>query len=131
MITIRKGQSNEVWLTLPERTTLGTPVYLFEFISDFTKKSVTFLCSFTLVAEYAVFDIVESDTAEPLNGIITLNPSGFWAYTVYEQMSTTNIVPSLAFGVVETGKVQVLDTPYTDSVYTQQSTTNEVYVNGE
>lgn len=131
MITIHKGQSNEVWLTLPEKTTATNSVYLFEFISDFTKKTVLFICPFTLVAEYAVFNITESETINPLSGVIALNPSGFWKYNVYEQLSSTNLDPLLAAGMVETGKVQVLDTPYTDSIYTQQSTTNEVYVNGQ
>lgn len=131
MITIIKGQSNEVWLTLAENTTITNANYLFVFVNDMTKKSVVFVCDYESKAEYAVFNIVESNTPNPLEGVVSLNPSGFWRYTIREQESATNLNPLLSGEIVEVGKVQVLDTPYTNSYYTQQSSTNEVFVNGK
>lgn len=89
------------------------------------------MCAYESKAEYAVFNIVESNTPNPLEGVVSLNPSGFWRYTIREQSSSTNLNPLLSGNVVEVGKVQVLDTPYTNSYYTQQSSTNEVFVNGK
>lgn len=130
MITINKGQVNEVWLTLAEYTTISNPRYLFVFTNDTTKKEVRFICSFTSNAEYSVFNITESNTPNFLNGVVTLNPTGFWSYEVYQQSSATNLDPSLSQGKVESGKVQVIGTPYTNSIYENQNTTNEVYING-
>ena len=132
MITITIGQENEVWLTVAEKTTITNPNYLFVFKSDFTQKEVIFIAPYVNNAEYSVFTIEEaSSNLNFLQGKIKLTPSGFWSYEVYQQTSSTNLVPTSAQGLVEVGKVQVLDTPYTDSIYQQQSTTNEVYINGK
>jgi hypothetical protein len=132
VITITIGQENEVWLTVAEKTTITNPNYLFVFKSDMTKKEVIFIAPYVNKAEYSVFEIEEaSSNLNFLQGKIKLTPSGFWTYEVYQQTSSTNLVPTSAQGLVEVGKVQVLDTPYTDSIYQQQSTTNEVYINGK
>ena len=129
VIQITKGQVNTVYLTLKELTTLANPNYLFVFTNDTTYKQVKFICSYTVEAEYTVFDIEETNTPSVLEGKITLNPSGFWTYEVYEQSSTTNLNPALATGKVESGKVQVLGDTYAVSRYTNTTTTNEVYTN--
>jgi hypothetical protein len=132
VITINKGENNQVWLTVAENTTLTDPKYLFVFTSDITHKEVIFIAQYESKAEYAVFNIEETSTGlNPLHGKIELLPSGFWSYKVYEQTGPHNLDPNNAHGIVEVGKVQVLDTPYTDSIYTQQSATNEVYINGK
>ena len=72
--------------------------------------------------------IIETNsTPDPLVGEVELPLVGFYTYTIYEQSSSTNLVPANATGVVEVGKVQVVDTPATDSTLTNTNNINYVY----
>lgn len=118
MIQINKGQNNLITVTLFEKTTLSSPTYLFKFVNDVTKQTVRFIAtnSSAYTYRYDQFLITETSGATNLtSGVITLSPTGFWSYTIYEQTSTTSLDERQATGIVETGKVKVIgdDTEYT------------------
>ena len=111
MIRINKNQNNLITVTLEEKRTLENAVYLFKFTNDITKQSVKFIAQ--NISEYTYrydqFLITETTGANNLtSGVITLSPTGFWSYTIYEQVSNTNLNESLSGNIVETGKVHVI-----------------------
>jgi len=108
MILINKNSSNEVILTLSEKTSISSPTYLFEFTNDSTKQTKVFIS-----ADYSnnkerfnVFNIIETATEVPLTGRVSLT-IGDWKYKIYQQASTTNLVVANASGLVENGRVEV------------------------
>lgn len=130
MIQITKASVNNIALTLTEKCTLTNPNYLFVFQSDETRDSYKFIAAdtSTFKERYNLFAITETDTnPDNLDGEVTLPLVGFYKYTVYEQASGTNLDPSLATGVVEVGKVQVVTTPNSDSTLTNTNNINYVY----
>lgn len=108
MILINKNSTNEVVLTLSEKTSITSPTYLFEFTNDSTKQTKVFIS-----ADYSnnkerfnVFNIIETATEVPLTGRVSLT-IGDWKYNIYQQASTTNLVVANASGLVENGRVEV------------------------
>jgi len=113
MIYIRKNQANTVVLTLNEKATSTTHDWLFEFTNELTGQTKLFT-AFELssnTSRYNEFVITESATENLYNGTVTLSPTGYWNYTIYEMADTspTILLPASAIGVVETGKVFVYD----------------------
>jgi len=111
MILINKNSSNEVVLTLSEKTSIVNPTYLFEFINDATKETKLFIS-----ADYSnnkerfnIFNIIETSTEVPLTGRVNLTV-GNWKYNIYQQTSTTNLVVANSGGLVENGRVDVVGT---------------------
>ena len=130
MIQITKGTTNNVALTLTEKCTLTSPYYLFVFQSDETRDLYKFIAADTSTypKRYNLFAIVETDSSpDPLAGEIELPLVGFYKYKVYEQTSSTNLDPALATGIVEVGKVQVIDTPAADDKLNNTNNINYVY----
>ena len=130
MIQITKGTTNNVALTLTEKCTLTSPYYLFVFQSDETRNLYKFIAADTSTHpdRYNLFAIVETDSSpDPLDGEIELPIVGFYKYKIYEQTSSTNLDPALATGIVEVGKVQVIDTPAADDKLNNTNNINYVY----
>lgn len=111
MILINKNSSNEVVLTLSEKTSITNPTYLFEFINDATKEIKTFISAdFSNNKErFNIFNIIETSTEVPLTGHVSLTV-GNWKYNIYQQSSTTNLVVANSGGLVENGRVDVVGT---------------------
>lgn len=108
MILINKNSSNEVVLTLSEKTSITSPTYLFEFTNDSTKQTKVFISvDYSNNKErFNVFNIIETSTEVPLTGRVSLT-IGDWKYNIYQQASTTNLVVANASGLVENGRVEV------------------------
>lgn len=106
-MTIEKNTANNVVLTLAEKSTLLSPEYLIEFISDITgqTKVVAIDDISQYVESYNKFVITESTTEDLQNGIVYLSPVGKWKYNVYEMQSSSprNMNIADAVGLVETG----------------------------
>jgi len=126
MIKINENEINKAIFTLTEKVTLLPPVYfLFEFISDTTLKSKIFTASdiSTNICRYNEFIIEETDGVEDLlNGVINLEPNGYYKYNVYQMSDPTNLDIELTEGLVENGKVyfkgdiiKPITKPYTDN----------------
>lgn len=111
MILINKNSSNEVVLTLSEKTTIVNATYLFEFTNDATKEIKTFIAvDFSNNKErFNIFNIIETSTEVPLTGRISLTV-GDWKYKIYEQTSTTNLIVANSGNLVENGRVDVIGT---------------------
>lgn len=130
MIQITKGMTNNVALTLTENCTLTNPYFLFVFQSDETRDLYKFIAADTSthIDRYNLFAIVETNsTPDPLAGEVELPLVGFYKYKVYEQTSSTNLDPASATGIVEVGKVQVVDTPSADDKLSNTNNINYVY----
>ena len=131
MIYLNQNSSNRIIYTATENTTLtGTTYYLFELISDDTRTAKYFVPdnTSTNTCRYDESIITVSATTETLTGStvsIDLDPVGYGKYNVYQQTSATNLDPSLANGIVETGKYYVSgDTKPTVFSYTGNTETD-------
>jgi hypothetical protein len=109
MIYLNKNTSNEIILTLKERASLNSPVFLFNVISQ--SKTETNFISPTISSNtrYDRLRIIETgSTSQNLTaGTVNLD-SGYFTYNVYEQTSTTNLNLTGTTGVLlETGLLYV------------------------
>ena len=134
MIVLTKKTTTNFVCTLYELTTIQQNAgYLFEFESDQTKeKYYTVLTDIsTNISRYNEFNFIENKVQDPVNGQILLGSAGYYTYKVYEQLSSTNLDPTniAVVGVVEEGKMKLIDTSYEPSFtqHTVSPTTNVVY----
>lgn len=132
MLKITKNQNNTLILTLNEKKTLASPVFLFRFINDMQRTEAAFIASdiSSYPDRYNKFTFTEtSGTQIATSGTIELSPAGFWHYEVYEQTSTTNLDHSLADNLIplEIGKVLVIGTPSQFIRYEQQDKQFKAY----
>lgn len=103
MLLITKASTNTLLLTLTEKCTITNPYFLFVFWSDVTKQELSFILADTSIYKYRYnkFTFVEPTTQEL--------EEGYWNYEVYEQSSSTNTDKAQATGLVEQGKLKVVD----------------------
>lgn len=130
MITLIRNNSNEIVVTVTEKTTLDSPHYLFAFTSDDTSETFTCICEniSANTARYDRFVVNEQPfDADGTAGQITLNQEGGYSYTIYEQESDTNLDTALAGNIVEQGKARVTGAAITDEAYEPETTTHKVY----
>ena len=132
MIRIERDSINVVVVTLTEKVTITSPTFLFSFKSQ-ENNTVNFIASdvSTQTERYNQFSIEEvgSNTGniDYLNGKVQLLPQGQWRYTIYAQTSTTNLNPSLANEIVETGIVIVYDLDNPTVEYSEPSSNTDIY----
>ncbi len=111
MLIFRKDSVNIIRTSLAELSTLASPTYLIEMISDQSLISTTCIAADTSAypSRYNEFTITETATPNNLNAEILLEPVGYFTYNIYEQTSTTNLTPNDA-GVIllESGKARCL-----------------------
>ncbi len=100
-MNLQANQTNSnVPLSLEDSTTLSPAVYLFEWQNEQTKVKYYAICQdvSTVGAQRDrsnLFDITEG-TNDPLNSKVILGNDGRYIVTVWEQLSTTNLNPTLA-----------------------------------
>ena len=101
MLTIEKGQTKYIYATLAEKTTISSPTYLFSVTHIQTEIEYNTILNdvSTFSERYNKFQIIE--------GVTQNFKIGEYAYTFYAQTSTSNLNPSLANEIVETGIFQV------------------------
>ena len=130
MIILNKNSTTNFVVTLYELSVLVDPYYLFVFTSAQTKVSY-----YTIIADtstnkkrYDQFTFVEG-VDDAVNGKLILGKGGYYTYEVYEQASSTNLDPALASGLVEQGKMKLLDSTETPNFtqHTVTPSTNIVY----
>ena len=132
MILITKNTTNNIILTLAEKTTLTNAVYLFEVTNDSSEVVKCFIAEDISPNKqrYNEFDLIENATEDLLNGTFELGLSGFYTYNIYEQTSTTNLEPTLSTNLIETGKLNVVSTIAELEQYNGNQTQTTVYING-
>jgi hypothetical protein len=107
---IRKDQTNNVVLTLRERSQLVNPYYLFEFIHKFsdTIRYASFQNQASSNIRYDLLVMLEGVDPDPLDGEIRLI-EGEWSYNVYESVSQTLDVAETTGRILQTGLIIVTD----------------------
>lgn len=130
MIHLNNSTSTTFAVTLQEKTTLTNPVYLFHFKNDTSNSNYYVIISDTSTQKqrFNLFTFTEG-VNDALNGSLILGKSGYYDYFIYEQSSSTNLDPNNSTGLVEQGKMRLLnvnDNPnYT--THTVAGVTNYVY----
>ena len=127
MIYIQKNSSNNVILTLSEKSTLSNPYYMFVFQNEYEINSpgVTFSTDdiSSYQNRYNQFVIVENELGSVTGGTSSLSlVSGQWSYNIYESETPTLDILETTGRVIEEGRMVVsgaddnIET-ITDSVY--------------
>lgn len=130
MITITRGTTNTIILTLTENVSIGNPVFLFVFTDDQTNQAYSCIAADQSEFTYRYNEFLITETASPnlLTSQINLPSPGDYHYAVYQQTSTSNLDPSLSEGLLETGKLVVLTTSSdTNNTYDSEPKSNIVY----
>jgi len=129
VILINKNSTNNVVLTLAEKTTLTNVIYLFEVTNDASAEVKCFIADDISPnpVRYNEFNLIENTTEDLLNGVFELVLSGYYTYNVYEQTSSTNLNPTLAANLIETGKLNVVDNTTATTQYNGNQTQTVVY----
>lgn len=129
VILINKNSTNNRILTLAEKTTLTNVVYLFKVTNDQSGVVKCFIADDISPnpVRYNEFNFIENTTEDLLNGTFELELTGFYTYNVYEQSSTTNLDPTLATNLVESGKLEVPDNTAELTQYNGNQTETIVY----
>jgi hypothetical protein len=114
---LRKNSVNTVSLTLVEKTTLPNPYYLFEFQNIYTrKKYFQIFTDVSISGEARIraneFNIEVVDSGSGANKII-LGDIGQYNYTIYEQVSDSNLNPANTTSIVERREMRLLDSEAT------------------
>jgi len=127
MIRINKDETKEVIFTLTEKSTLSTPYYLFEIVSNDTGNKVYFTNDdFSFNTERFNSFTFSEGGPDPLNGGFTLDP-GSYDYFVWETEYSDNLSVASASNVVERGLFEVIGT-VPSSIYTEiDGSTQYVY----
>ena len=114
---LRKNSVNTVSLTLVEKTTLPNPYYLFEFQNIYTRKKYFQIFTDVSISGEArtranEFNIEVVDSGSGANKII-LGDIGQYNYTIYEQVSDSNLNPANTTSIVERREMRLLDSEAT------------------
>jgi hypothetical protein len=125
MIHLIKGQVNKITLTLSEKATLTSPNYLFYFKSRNTNETVAFVILnnadlSTYKSRFNAFNIT-------VNSYFANKLPGEWTYNIYEQISTSNLIPANATSLLESGQATLNDTnQFNFTTYSNQTNTYKV-----
>lgn len=129
---IRKGEINQVVITVTEQTTISSPYYLFEFISKATKIPTYCIAQATTTARCDTFQITEKSNPVAASGEVSL-AEGDYTYKVYQQSSSTNTDPNnttlaaSGFAYVEIGLCRVPSSGNEVTEYSGSDTTYKEY----
>lgn len=111
MLIIRKNQTNNLIATVSMNKTLPNPYYLFSFQHITTKERVSFIPQvINSNVRYDKFRFIEV----PVTNLGAVPPEvnfpylGQWYYSIYEQISSSNTNPALAYNKLESGRAVVI-----------------------
>jgi len=135
VLEITKNANNPIVLTLTEKVTLASPYYLMRCVSDgnLTEKAFILPSDQSIYqTRYNQFTVTESTNEILTSGTVSLNPSGWWTYYVYEQTSSSNLDYRLSTNTVplEIGRMWVKYTATNVKKY-EQTTYFKGYGNGQ
>ena len=130
MILLTKGNTSDVILTLFEKTTLGTPYYVFVVTCDDTgvDKIFTGVDVSTNINRYNQFVFELNSTEDLNNSVIDLTLKGYYKYKVYSTSVMNDLDINNVTELVESGKLYVDgDEQLTKTSYTGGNNTKVVY----
>lgn len=111
MLIIRKNQTNNLIATVSMNKTLPNPYYLFSFQHIASKERISFIPQvITSNVRYDKFRFVETYTTNLSVPTPEVNFEylGQYYYSIYEQISSSNLDPSLAYNKLESGRAWVI-----------------------
>ena len=133
MIVLGQGE-NITYFTLSDSVTLtsSTPYFLFKFVSETTKEEILFVSDniSSATTNYDEFVITLSGTSNPTGGTITMAPSGYWDYYVYQQYDQYNLsLDNVVGNFIDNGFVKLIDGPNSmiQNQWTGATSTNTYY----
>lgn len=105
---LKKGEVNNIALTLSERSRLVSPYYLFVFKSKFSLEDLFAYCTLQAVSNirFDLLQIEEKINPNGLNGEVFLI-EGEWSYEVYESQEPTLIVSETTQRIIQRGFIIV------------------------
>jgi len=131
MIQLNEGTSGNICVfTLNENTTITAPIYyLFEFIGVDSNTPKSFLATDTTdnkcrFNQFTIF-LVTAANEDLTIGKLNLS-GGRYKYNVYQQNSSSNLIPADAGSIVELGFVEV-QIPIFQTIYNDQTNTKIIY----
>lgn len=131
MQIINRSASNVLVFTLTEKVTLSSPKFLFELKCSQNGKLYYFIAanSSSYTYRYDKFTVTETTAAleSPTTGSINLPYIGQYEYRVWEQSSATNLNPANTTTLLETGLIEVKETPSTINKYSGNPITVNQY----
>lgn len=129
MVKITQTTTNTVIVTLTEKVTISNPYFLFKFENQQTKQLYYCISADTssYTDRYNQFSIIEKVNPTLTAGEIRLASEGFYNYTIYEQVSSSNLDPANATGIVEKGIAKVFGVARTKYTHTPSPTTYTAY----
>jgi len=121
MLRLQKNGTSELIVTASELVTLSNPYFLFEFMHEQSNKSVYCVLTDTSLttSRYNSFSFTDGVDA-------TFKYAGYYIYKIYQQDNGTNLNPALSDGLVEEGRMIVIETDSPDYEYVQ-TINNEIY----
>ena len=138
MLRIQKGETNYLYATLYENSTVANPIYLFKFTSQQSNVDYYFISTDTseYITRFNKFTLIEKEDADTLDGEVTLGYEGFYDYTAYQTTLTTlsglttaaDAIPYI-LKTVEVGLVMVELPTQEEITYTDVAQTNIIYQN--
>lgn len=125
MIHLIKGQVIKIILTLSEKATLTSPNYLFYFKSRNTNETVAFVILNN--ADLSAYQERFNAFNITVSSYFATKLPGEWSYQIYEQTSTSNLIPSQATSMLESGQASLNDTSqFSFTTYHNQTNTYKV-----
>lgn len=116
---------SKIVVTLNEKRTLTDAVicYLFIFTHSISKQVNAFVYS-TGDDESAAQERYNQFTLEDVTSKFSGFPTGEYHYTIYQQLSVSNLNPALSAGEVESGKMMLIDSNAAEvfTTFTEQTT---------
>lgn len=124
MIHFIKGQTTKVVVTLKEKQTLLAPNYLFYFTSRATDKTKAFV----VLGNTDVSNFKDRFNAFNIatNSYFANYESGEYTYAIYEQTSSSNLLPALATTLLELGQMSLKNA--TEFEFTTYNQTNNTFI---
>ena len=121
MLRLQKNGTSELIVTASELVTLSNPYFLFEFMHEQSNKSVYCVLTDTSssTSRFNSFSFTDGVDA-------TFKYAGYYIYKIYQQDNGTNLNPALSDGLVEEGRMIVIQTDSPDYEYVQ-TINNEIY----
>ncbi len=121
MINLTLGTEAYIYLTLTEKITLTSPNYLFVFtqrttneITSFVKLNAADISDFKARYNLFVFDV----------DVLFNTQIGEYYYDIYEQASSSNLNPTLAHGLLESGVMKINELSEDVFTYTKYNSNN-------
>lgn len=116
MITLTKGQIQNIYLTLTEKETISSPNYLFVFEQRSTNTEVKFVL--TNAKDLSLYKDRYNKFLLNVNQYFLSKLNGQYTYSVYQQTSATN-TSTTGLVLLESGIMMLQDD---ENVYTEYTT---------